>query len=269
MRPLSPAESALYSLSSGAVVEEADKGSAAEVAGVLPGDIVLEFAHAAVDGPQGLSSLVGKLHAGDPALLRVLRDGKTVYLVAKLQAKALPALSTVGLGFTPIVLEYSEGWEKYVGPVSYVSGYSHDGTELSAHSQFSDIIGPLQDRQADQLLQSADSKQDWGVGLGVLGVGLVIGSVAQLLYEVLSPLQTNDKPGNNSEDDFPNLVPFFVLFGGGLGAGIYGLFLHGEGAEDRESAVNRYNQVVSGLKDLSLMVLPRSGGPGLAYTRQF
>jgi hypothetical protein len=268
VRALSGSEATLNALSYGVAVDQVDKGSPAEGAGIQAGDILLECAHSKVGSPQDLQGMAQQFHPGDSVLTRVLREGKSVYIVIKLNEAVLPALSPEGLTFTPITLEYSQGWEKYVGPVSFVSGYSHEGLELQSNKDFSDVITPLGDPQATQWLQSAGQKEAWGVGLGCLGVGMVIGSVADLLSEVANTEASVGKPGG-TEDDFPNLVPFFALLGGGIGIGIYGLILYGHGASDRESAVDRYNQVVNGFKNLSLLVLPHSNRMALAYSQRF
>jgi S1-C subfamily serine protease len=60
---------------SGLMVVGLAGGGPAEVAGVLPGDIVLDIDGSAVNRPRALSALLGPDRIGKIAVLRVLRAG--------------------------------------------------------------------------------------------------------------------------------------------------------------------------------------------------
>ncbi|MFN3628677.1 MAG: Do family serine endopeptidase [Casimicrobiaceae bacterium] len=64
----------------GAVVSSVNKGSAAEKAGIRPGDIILRFNDRVVEESSDLPRLVTSVRPGTPAKVQVWRDGKALEL---------------------------------------------------------------------------------------------------------------------------------------------------------------------------------------------
>ena len=84
VRPLTPEEAGQHHLDAGAVVQSVEGGSPAEEAGMQPGDVIVEMEKAKVSGPSDLARLARKLKAGDAAVLRVQRGGRSLYLTLQL-----------------------------------------------------------------------------------------------------------------------------------------------------------------------------------------
>src|SRR6185369_2871912 len=90
-------------------------GSAAEGAGLQPGDVILKFDGKPLGSANELSALVGEARPGDKARLEVWRKGKTQELVASLgTAKAEhagaatspgPGKDRLGLAVRPLTPE--------------------------------------------------------------------------------------------------------------------------------------------------------------------
>jgi serine protease Do len=72
----------------GALVAEVVKGSAAEEAGLQPGDIIVEFNGHAIHRSAELPPVVGTAPVGKPLTMKILRQGKAKVLTVKL--KPLP-----------------------------------------------------------------------------------------------------------------------------------------------------------------------------------
>jgi serine protease Do len=85
LRALTADEALARNLDRGVQVEEVEKGSPAEEGGIRAGDIIVEFEKARVTSPGELARLAGKLKAGDAAVVRVNRGGRSLYLTLVLQ----------------------------------------------------------------------------------------------------------------------------------------------------------------------------------------
>jgi serine protease Do/serine protease DegQ len=83
----------------GALVSQVVPGSAADNAGIVPGDIVTEVNGEKIKSATELRNAIGLLRIGDKADLRVVRDGKTMKVSAVLgeQAAAAEELAAVEL----------------------------------------------------------------------------------------------------------------------------------------------------------------------------
>jgi hypothetical protein len=264
LRVISPSEAAQAGLQAGLVVLRVAHGSPAEAGGLKPGDIVLELEHGKLADLDDWTRLSQALKPGTAALLRFRRGDRSAYQALALPAAPVPAVDAVGTAFTPIDVEYGTYWDENSGPYTAVSGYSHDGKPLTRLSQFKAVIEPLDDRQATQMLERASTMQVGGVTMVVVGAAACVGGLGNLLYQVAGETSSTDST------DGPNLLPFAVLFGGGtlLWVGGAVIALVGDG-NVRPKAVERYNTVVEGMKNLSLMQLPDSKRMGLAYTQRF
>jgi len=74
-------------LPEGAYVQQVVEGSAAEKAGVLPGDIITKMdGQKLTDSEGGLAAVINKKKVGDSVTVTVWRDGKTLELKATLEA---------------------------------------------------------------------------------------------------------------------------------------------------------------------------------------
>ena len=84
VRTLSPTEAAEAHVEGGVVVEELEQGSPAEDAGIQQGDVILELDKARISSAEEFSRLAKKIQAGDTAVLRVSRGGRSLYLSLRL-----------------------------------------------------------------------------------------------------------------------------------------------------------------------------------------
>ena len=101
----------------GALVAQVDSGSAAERAGVKPGDVILEYNDAKLVDSGQLSAAVAMASPGDAAKLKVWREGKTLDLTARLggvpgkaelvQAAVHSGGGRLGLGVRPLTADES------------------------------------------------------------------------------------------------------------------------------------------------------------------
>jgi serine protease Do len=87
VRALSSEEAQVRRLDRGVVVESVEDGSPAERAGLRPHDIILELDQARITSPAELARLAGKLKAGDAAIVRIQRGGRSLYLTIQLDEK--------------------------------------------------------------------------------------------------------------------------------------------------------------------------------------
>ncbi len=69
----------------GVIVDEVLSGSAAQKAGVKVGDIIIAIDSTAIKSPSGLQEKVNSFYPGDKAVVKVLRDGKTLELKVTFQ----------------------------------------------------------------------------------------------------------------------------------------------------------------------------------------
>jgi serine protease Do len=83
VRPFNDDEAQRNQGEGGVVVTQVDSGSAAEEAGVQPGDLILELGRERVSSPEGLARQVRGLKAGESLVLRVKRNGRSLYLTVQ------------------------------------------------------------------------------------------------------------------------------------------------------------------------------------------
>ncbi|HXC65475.1 MAG TPA: PDZ domain-containing protein, partial [bacterium] len=83
---LDPDEARKRHLDHAVVVDAVEPGSAAEQAGVQPGDVLLELDKTRVLSPAQLSEEAAHLKTGDAVVLRVQRGGRSLYLTLQLGA---------------------------------------------------------------------------------------------------------------------------------------------------------------------------------------
>jgi serine protease Do len=102
---IDPTKKALYGIDHGVLVSSVIKGSAAEKAGIKPGDIIVEVNGKPVKNGAQLRNLIAFTGKGKEVQLKVYRDGKFLTLTAKLgeyqpevaQLKGIPTLRGVQL----------------------------------------------------------------------------------------------------------------------------------------------------------------------------
>ena len=85
VRAMDPEEARQLRMEAGVIVEAVAPNSPAEEGGVRPGDVLVELENARVTSPQELARLAGKLQAGDAAIIRVNRGGRSLYLTLSLK----------------------------------------------------------------------------------------------------------------------------------------------------------------------------------------
>jgi hypothetical protein len=166
--------------------------------------------------------------------------------------------------FTPIDVnqqsfpyyDSDSGWS-----VATATSYSYKGSTLSDPKDFERVIYPLQDPQADSLLQSAANEDGWGQGFLWGGIALEAAGWTDFTVEMLNM----DTP----PDHVPNMVPSTLMILGGVGAIVKGVFTQIDASTDRASAVERYNAVVQTDNNLSMMVMPGTQAVGLSLTQAF
>lgn len=158
--------------------------------------------------------------------------------------------------FKPIEIQ-TFGWGNHA-----TNGYYYNGLPLNSAQDFERVIEPLNDPQANQLLGSAADKSGWGTGLLVGGIALETAGWVDFVV-VMTSL------ANETGDQSPDIGPSLIMILGGTGIWVGGLLLDVDGSNDRYNAVNRYNYVVQHDNGMSLMFLPDTRQPGLAFTQRF
>lgn len=84
VRPLNPDEARDKRVDHGVLIEAVEDGSAAQRAGMRPGDVLLELDRARISSPAELARLAKKLKAGDAVIVRIQRGGRGLYLTLQL-----------------------------------------------------------------------------------------------------------------------------------------------------------------------------------------
>jgi len=79
------------------LVAEVAAGSAADEAGLLPGDIIVRMAKRDIDGAQDFRNAEGRVAIGDELKIEYLRNGKT--RKTRLEIQPVPALSGADLDY--------------------------------------------------------------------------------------------------------------------------------------------------------------------------
>jgi hypothetical protein len=147
------------------------------------------------------------------------------------------------------------------------TSYSYKGSPLSGQKDFERVIYPLNDPEADNLLQSAANKDGWGQGFLWGGVALETAGWVDFTVEMLG-MESTDSSGHVT-DHVPNMVPSTLMILGGAGAIVKGVFTQMDAGTDRANAVERYNSVVQSNDNLSMMFLPNTQTVGLSLTHAF
>jgi hypothetical protein len=189
---------------------------------------------------------------------------------AQTQAGNTPAPAVSNPKLAPIdVNQYSfdyydadTGWS-----VATSTSYSYKGSPLSNPKDFERVIYPLNDPEANNLLNSAANKDGWGQGFLWGGVAVEAAGWTDFTVEMLG-MESTDSSGNVTEHT-PNVVPSMVMVLGGVGLILKGVFTQMDAGTDRANAVQRYNSVVQSNTDLSMMVQPDTQAVGLNLTQTF
>ncbi len=158
--------------------------------------------------------------------------------------------------FQPIEIQ-TFGWGNHA-----TNGFYYNGLPLTDPRDFERVIDPLNDAQASQMLRSAADESGWGTGLLVGGIALEAAGWVDFTV-VMASL------ASDTGDKGPDIGPSLIMILGGTGIWVGGLLLDVNAGNDRYNAVNRYNYVVQHGNGLSLMFLPDTQKPGLAFTQRF
>ncbi len=158
--------------------------------------------------------------------------------------------------FQPIEVK-TFGWGNHAS-----NGYYYEGMPLTDPRDFERVIHPLNDPQANQLLRTASDEGGWGTGL--LVGGIAVEAAGWVDFTVVMTSLASD-----TGDKGPDLGPSLAMILGGTGLWVGGLLLDVNASNDRYNAVNRYNYVVQHGNGLSMIFLPDTRQPGLAFTQRF
>ncbi len=82
----------------GAVVAQVEHGSAADVAGIEPGDVVTSVNGISIDDASALRTRIGLLRIGTKVKMEVIRKGKTHVVTANIEAPVMQKVTRQGLG---------------------------------------------------------------------------------------------------------------------------------------------------------------------------
>ncbi len=159
--------------------------------------------------------------------------------------------------FAPIdVNQYSfpyydsdSGWS-----VATATNYSFKGSTLTDPKDFERVIYPLNDPEANNLLNSASEKDSWGQGLVWGGVAVETAGWTDFTVEMVNM---------DSSPHGPNMLPSTLMIIGGVAFILDGVLTQVGAGTDRANAVDRYNSVIQADNNLSMMVLPNNQGIGL------
>jgi len=148
--------------------------------------------------------------------------------------------------------------------------YYMDDQKLESLSQLQAVIDPLKDREASRLLSDSESRSTLGKVLIVCGGSLCVGGVIYGITAASTTTTETGPYGTPYDVSTPSdSTPFWLLGGAGAGVILLGLIAEGDGEHNRQAAVERYNHLVQGDKDLSMLLLPVPGSPRLELTQRF
>jgi len=187
-------------------------------------------------------------------LMRIFRMAG-VFLIGwgSLVVPSVAAESAVGkkAGHKPIDLQLQVG-----GRVQY----SYDGMELKEYKPFEEVIFGLNDPHATRFLKSAaaDNAVSWPliIGGGLLDVAACVDFVVRY--------RDYRETGNTQ-----NYTLSWSLLGAGLTAGVIGYFIQEDAQVNKFNAVKRYNAVVRGEAEVSMIYLPERKALGLGLVQRF
>ena len=73
----------------GALINDVEKGESADNAGLLPGDVIIEFDNKEIKFSSDLPHVVGQIQPETKAKAKIIRDGKEIELGVNIQALGL------------------------------------------------------------------------------------------------------------------------------------------------------------------------------------
>ncbi len=148
--------------------------------------------------------------------------------------------------------------------------YYWQGAKVETFEELKMVIVPLHDPEAIHLLNESADKESAGFVLMGGGAALCLGGA---LYMILATGSTTTEAGPLGEvytlTSPPDLTLGWILGGVGVVAGTLGIFFEMDSGQDRHDAIQRYNRLVEPDQNLSMILIPRTELPGLAYIRRF
>ncbi len=169
--------------------------------------------------------------------------------------------------FLPIEIQ-TFGWGKYAS-----NGFYYNGLPLQNYRQFEQVIDPLGDAQASQMIHSAENEDAWGQPLiwgGAVAWAAGLTDFVIQMANIGNTTTTTDQYGNTTTTPANTDVGLAVaIWGAGTIGCVVGFILESDAGGDRYNAVNRYNYQIQHDNGLSLMLLPNTNQPGLAFTQRF
>lgn len=169
--------------------------------------------------------------------------------------------------FLPIEIQ-TFGWGKYAS-----NGFYYNGLPLQSYRQFEQVIDPLGDAQASQMIHSAENNDAWGQPLIWGGAVVWAAGLTDFVIQMANignTTTTTDQYGNTTTVPANTDVGLAVaIWSAGTIGCVVGFVLESDAGGDRYNAVNRYNYQVQHDTGVSLMILPNTNQPGLAFTQRF
>ena len=159
----------------GALVQEVFADSAAEKAGVEPGDVIVEVDGDAISGASDLRNTIGLKRTGEEVKLKVLREGKVKKLEAVLgsrdSAAAVPA-EDIHPRLAGAEFSNYDGKQSYKGKGVQVDSVAGGSPAEFAGLEAGDVIVQLNNRNVETVAQLSEFAKDQSV----LGMRIVRGT---------------------------------------------------------------------------------------------
>ncbi len=159
----------------GALVQEVFPDSAAEKAGVAPGDVIVEVDGEEISGASDLRNTIGLKRTGDTVKLKVLRDGKMKKFTAVLGSRDnTAAVQAEDIHPRLAGAEFSnyDNTQAYKGKGVQVDSVASGSPAEFAGLEQGDIIVQLNNRNVESVAQLSEFAKDQNV----LGIRIVRGT---------------------------------------------------------------------------------------------
>ena len=151
--------------------------------------------------------------------------------------------------------------------------FYYEGHRLQNYQQIKAVIVPLNDTEANRLLKTASSQNSTGdvfeIGAGLLVVGGVVYYATATGTSTTTTGTFHGVPLSSTIYTPPNETLAWVMGGAGGALAIIGLILEGNASQNLHGAVIHYNHLVAPEQNLSMILMPQTNLPGLAFSQRF
>lgn len=138
--------------------------------------------------------------------------------------------------------------------------YSYDGMDLNGYDNLRPLIEGLGDIHASRFLKAAQDRD-------AIALPLIIGGSALEIIGIVDGLARYQEYRATGEEQDYGL--FWGFFGGGLVVTVIGALVEDQARVDKFNAIKRYNAVVRGEAEISVMFRPTDGGVSLGLAKRF